>query len=62
MSFLVHEEEVIACENCLEVYFMGLVVGRNYVSCFFIVVIFMVFEQDGAKRCGETLKVINWKG
>ena len=40
----------------------GLVVGRNYVWCLDIAVIFMGFEQAGAKRCGEWFKVINWGG
>ena len=46
--------------DCLEVWFVGLVVGRNCVSCLVIVVIFMGFGQAGAKRCGGCLKVINW--
>ena len=37
--------------DCLEVWFVGLVVGRNCVSCLVIVVIFMGFGQAGAKRC-----------
>ena len=35
-------------EDCLEVYFMGLVVGGSYVWCLVIVIIFMEF--GGAKR------------
>ena len=31
------------------------------VWCLVIVVIFMGFEQAGAKRCGGCLKVINWR-
>ena len=41
-------------EDCLEVCFVGLVVGRNYVWCLVIVVIFMGF--GGAKRWGKALK------
>ena len=37
-----------ASEYCLEVYFVGLVVGENYVWCLVIVVIFM--GLGGAKR------------
>ena len=40
-----------ASEDCLEVCFVGLVVGGNYVWCLVIVVIFMGFGQAGAKRC-----------
>ena len=50
----------MACEDCLEVCFVGLVVGSNYVWCLVIVVIFIGFGQAGAKRCGGCLKVINW--
>ena len=39
---------------------MGLVVGRSYVWCLVIIVIFMGFGQAEAKRCGGCLKVINW--
>ena len=39
-----------ASEDCLEVCFVGLVVGGNYVWCLVIVVIFMGF--GGAKRWG----------
>ena len=46
----------MACEDCLEVCFMGLVVERICVWCFDLVVIFMGFEQPGAKRCGGCLK------
>ena len=51
---------LVGCEDCLEVCFVGLVVGRNYVWCLVIVVIFMGFGQAGAKRCGGCLKVISW--
>ena len=37
-----------ASEDCLEVCFVGLVVGGNYVWCLVVVVIFMGFE--GVKR------------
>ena len=50
----------MACEDCLEVCFVGLVLGRNYVWCLAIVVIFMRFGQAGAKRCGGCLTVINY--
>ena len=50
---------LVACEDCLEVCFVGLVLGRNYVWCLDIVAIFMRFGQAGVKRCGECLKVIN---
>ena len=51
---------LVACEDCLEVCFVGLVVGRNYVWCLVIVLIFIGFGQAGAKRCGGCLKVISW--
>ena len=35
-------------EDCLEVWFVGLVVGGNYVRCLVIVLIFIGF--GGAKR------------
>ena len=50
----------MACEDCLEVCFVGLVVGRNYVWCLVIVLIFIGFGQAGAKRCGGCLKGISW--
>ena len=50
----------MACEDCLEVCFVGLVVERICVWCLVIVAIFMGFGQAGAKRCGGCLKVINW--
>ena len=37
-----------AREDCLEVCFVGLVVGENYVWCLVLVVVFMRFE--GGKR------------
>ena len=49
----------MACEDCLEVYFVGLVVEMICVWCLIIVVIFMGFGQAGAKRCEGCLKVIN---
>ena len=39
---------------------MGLVVERICVWCLVLVVIFMGSGQAGAKRCGESLKAINW--
>ena len=51
---------LVACEDCLEVCFVGLVVERIRVWCLIIVAIFMGFGQAGAKRCGGCLKVINW--
>ena len=50
----------MACEDCLEVCFVGLVAERICVWCLVIVVIFMGFGQAGAKRCGGCLKVIIW--
>ena len=41
---------------------MGIVVGRNYVWCLVIVVIFIGFRQAEAKRFGGCLEVINWGG
>ena len=38
-------------EDCLEVCFVGLVLGGNYVWCLVVVAIFMGFE--GAKRWGK---------
>ena len=52
----------MACEECIEVCFVGLLVRRNYVPCLVIVVIFMGFGQAGAARCGGCLKVIKWGG
>ena len=52
---LVYKEEVDelvqpgGCEDCLE----GLL-GRNYVWCLVIVVIFLRLGQAGTKRCGNT--------
>ena len=49
-----------ASEDCLEVCFVGLVVGRNYVWCLVIVVvgvvIILVMGFGGAKRWGDALK------
>ena len=50
----------MACEDCFEVCFVRLVVGRNYVWCFAIAVISMEFGQAGAKNYGGCLKVINF--
>ena len=48
-------------KDCLEVCFVGLAVGGNYVCCLAIVVIFVGFE--GAKESGgERFKVIIWSG
>ena len=49
----------MTCEDCLEVCFVGLVLGRKYIWCLVIVAIFMRFGQAGAKRRGGCLKVIN---
>ena len=46
----------MACEDCLEVCFVGLVLGRNYVWCLDIVVIFLRFGQAGAKKVWGMLK------
>ena len=51
---------LLVCLGCLEVCFVGPVVGRIYVWCLVIFVLFMGFGQAGAKRWGECLKVINW--
>ena len=40
-----------ASEDWVEVWFVGLVVGVNYVWRFIVVVIYMGFE--GVKRCGN---------
>ena len=53
---------LVACKDCLEVCFVGLVVERICEWCLVIVAIFMEFGQAGAKRCGGCLKVINWAG
>ena len=42
----------MTCEDCLEVCFVGLVLGRNYVWYLVIVVIFMRFGQAGAEVWG----------
>ena len=46
----------MACEDCLEVCFVGLVVERICVWCLVIVAIFMAFGQAGAKRYGDAKK------
>ena len=46
----------MAREGYLEICFVELVVGGNYVWYLMIVVIFMGFGQAGAKRCGDALK------
>ena len=51
---------LMACEDCLEVCFVELVVGRICIRCLVIAVIFMGFGQAGVKRWGGCLKVINW--
>ena len=51
---------LMACEDCLEVCFVGLVRGRNYAWCLVIVVMFMGLGQAGTKICGGCLKVTNW--
>ena len=47
---------LVACEDCLEVCFVGLVVERICVWCLVIVAIFMGFGQAGAKKCGRCEK------
>ena len=42
----------------LEVCFVGLALGRYYVWCLVIVVIFMRFGQAGAKSCGDAYIVL----
>ena len=44
----------MACEDCLEVCFVGLVVERICIWCLVIVAIFMGFGQAAAKRCGDS--------
>ena len=51
---------LVTCGDCLEVCFVRLVVGSNYVWCLVKVVIFVGFEKAGAKRCGGCSKVISW--
>ena len=48
----------MACEDCLEVCFVGLVVERICVWCLVIVFIFMDLDKQEKKRCGGCLKVI----
>ena len=43
----------MACEDCLGVGFVGLVVERICVWCRIMVAIFMGFGQAGGKRCGD---------
>ena len=43
----------MACEDCLEDCFVGLVVERIYVWCLVIVAVFMGFGHAGAKRYGD---------
>ena len=50
----------VACEDCLEVCFFGLVVELICVWCLVIAAIFVGFGQAGARMCGRCLKVINW--
>ena len=42
---------LLESEDCLEVWFMGLVAGGNYILCLVIVVTFMEF--GGAKKWGS---------
>ena len=48
---------LVACEDCLEVCFVGLVVEKICVWYFVMVAIFIRFGQADAKRCGGCLKV-----
>ena len=50
----------MASEDYLEVSFVGLVVGGNYVWYLVTVVIFIGLGQAEAKRCGRRFNVINW--
>ena len=45
----------MACEDCLELCFVGLVVETICVWYLVIVAVFMGFGQAGAKRCGGCL-------
>ena len=49
-------------EDSLEVFFVGLVIERNYVWCLVTVVIFMGFGGTGARKCEGRFKVIIWDG
>ena len=49
----------MAIEDCLEVCFVRLVVGENYIWYFIIVFIFMGFGQAGAKHVGDALNSSN---
>ena len=49
-------------EDSLEVFFVGLVIERNYVWCLVTVAIFMRFDGTGAKKCEGGFKVIIWGG
>ena len=60
--FLLVCEGRSTCEEYLVVCLVGSAVRRNYARCLVIVVIFMRFEQAGAKWCGGCLKVISWMG
>ena len=50
----------MACEDCLEVCFVGLGVEKICVWCLVMVAIFMGFGRAGAKSCGGCLKVTSW--
>ena len=52
----------MASEDWLEVWFVGLVVGGNYVWCLIIVVMFMGFGQVAGKKYRGSFKIINWGG
>ena len=61
--FLLVCEGRSTCEECLVVCLVGSAVRRNYARCLVIVVIFMRFEQAGAKWCGGCLKSsVGWGG
>ena len=48
---------LVACEDCLEVCFMGLVVERICIWCFDIVAIFMVLGMVKSHQLGVAMQV-----
>ena len=51
----------MACEDCLEICFVGIVVERTCVWCLVLAAIFMGSGQTGEKRCAGCWKVIDWE-
>ena len=52
----------MASEDCLEIFFVRLVLGGNCVWCLVIVFIFMGFREARSKKCGGRFKIINMGG